>query len=130
MKSTAQAEAMARDLKDQLEFRGFSVAESKDAEGWPKLTLNTDEASIRFESVDAVSKDIFQNDLKAFTPHVAEFASRDDAMDSAKASKIVLELTKIGTKLVVKTHATVLATAEDADGEEIIYQVTWPTKSR
>ena len=41
-KSTAKAEAILRDLKDKLEFRGFVVSESKDAQGWPKLNLNGD----------------------------------------------------------------------------------------
>lgn len=130
MKSTAQAEAMARDLKDQLEFRGFTVAESKDAEGWPKLTLNTNEASIRIESFDAVSKDIFGNDLVAFTPHRTFFASRDDAMDSLKAAKIMLELAKVGTRIVVQTDDDDLADAEAADGEELEFEIKWPTKSR
>ena len=129
MKSTAKAEAMARDLKERLEFRGFAVAESKDAQGWPKLTLDTDEASLRIEAVDAVSKDIFGNDLVAFAPHKIDFASRDDAMDSLKASKILLEVIKMGIeKTVVKTHATVLATAEAAAGDELGFDVTWPTK--
>ena len=129
MKSTAKAEAIARDLKEKLEFRGFSIAESKDANGWPKLTLNTNEASIRFEAEDAVSKDVFGNDLVAFAPHKVEFASRDDAMSSLIVSKILIELIKIGTnKTVVKTHATVLATAEAAAGDELVFDVQWPGK--
>lgn len=129
MKSTAKAEAIARDLKEKLEFRGFSIAESKDANGWPKLTLNTDEASIRFEAEDAVSKDVFGNDLVAFAPHKVEFASRNDAMSTLIVSKIMTELIKIGTnKAVVKTHATVLATAEAAAGDEIAFDIQWPGK--
>lgn len=129
MKSTAKAEAILRDLKDRLELRGFTVTESKDSEGWPKLTLNTNEASIRVEADDAVSKDVFGNDLKAFAPHRLDFASRDDAMDTAKATKITIETAKCGVnKTVVKTHATDLATAEAAAGEEITFDTTWPTK--
>ena len=129
-KSTAQAEAQLRDLKDRLELRGFSVAESKDSNGWPKLTLNTDEASIRMEAADAVSKDVFGNDLKAFTPHYIDFASRDDASNATvKRAEIMTELAKTGIeKVIVKTHADTLATAEAATGDEVRFDVRWPTK--
>lgn len=128
-KSTAKAEALARDLKERLEFRDFTVAESKDANGWPKLTLNTDEASLRIEAADAVSKDVFGNDLKAFAPHSIDFASRDDAMTTLKASKILLEVIKMGIEdTIVKTHATSLSSAEAAAGDELSFDVTWPTK--
>ena len=129
MKSTAKAEALMRDLKERLEFRGFTVSESKDAQGWPKLTLNTDEASIRIESDDAVSKDVFGNDLVAFAPHTLEMASRDDAVGVLVAAKILTEVIKIGAnKNVIKTHATVLATAEAAAGDAIQFDVMWPGK--
>lgn len=128
-KSTAKAEALSRDLKERLEFRGFTVAESKDSEGWPKLTINTDEASLRIESVDAVSKDVFGNDLKAFAPHSIDFASRNDAMDTLKASQILLEVIKMGIEnTIVKTHATDLATAEAAAGTKLNFETIWPTK--
>ena len=129
MKSTAKAEALLRDLKDRLEFRGFEVAESKDAQGWPKLTLNTNEASIRMEVADAVSKDVFGNDLKAFAPHAIEVASRADAIDVVAHSKILLEVVKMGTeKTIIKTDASDLAAAEATAGEAIGFDVTWPTK--
>lgn len=120
-KSTAVSEAKARELKDQLEFKGFSVAESKTAEGYAKLTLDTDEASIVVEQEDAVSKDVFGNDLLAFTPHKLIFASRDDAMTTLKVSQIMTELAKHGIKIVVKTDAADLATAEAADGDVVHY---------
>lgn len=129
-KSTAKAESLLRDLKDRLELRGYSVAESKDGNGWPKLTLNTNEASIRMEAADAVSKDIFGNSLQAFAPHFMDFASRDDAASIAlKRAEIMAEVVKTGIeKVVFKTHATVLATAEAAAGDEIVFDVRWPTK--
>lgn len=128
-KSTAKAEALSRDLKERLEQRGFAVAESRDANGWPKLTLNTDEASLRIESADAVSKDVFGNDLKAFAPHFIDFASRNDAMTTLKSSQILLEVVKMGIdKTIVKTHATVLATAEAAAGDALVFDIRWPTK--
>jgi len=128
-KSTAKAESMARDLKDRLEFRGFSVAESKDSEGFPKLTLNTDESSISITDTDAVSKDVFGNDLRSFAPHRVEWASRENAIGLANGAEILTEVIKMGIeKLVVKTDATSLSTAEGTTGTEIIFDVRWPTK--
>jgi hypothetical protein len=129
-KSTAKAESLLRDLKDRLELRGFAIAESKDSEGWPKLTLNTDEASIRMEAVDMVSKDVFGNDNVAFAPHFIDFASRDNmATATVSRAEIMIELAKTGIdKTIVKTHATVLATAEAAVGDAIVADVRWPTK--
>lgn len=127
-KSTAVSEAKIRELKDQLQFRGFSVDESKTAEGYAKISLNTDEASITVEQIDAVSKDVFGNDLKAFTPHNLIFASRDDAMDSSKVIKIMAELGKHGMKIVVKTDAADLAAAEATDGEVVEYSERWKSK--
>lgn len=129
MKSLAKADALARGLKERLQFRGYTVAESRDANGWPKLTLNTDEASLKIVAADAVSKDVFGNDLVAFAPHRIEFASRDDAMTTLKAAQIQTEIVKCGIeKQVVKTHATVLATAEAAAGDAINFDLQWPTK--
>ena len=128
MKSVAKAEAQLRDLKERLEFRGFTVAESKITGGWPKLTLNTDEASIWIEAQDAVSKDVFGSDLVAFTPHKLFFASRNDAMSTLVVAKILAEIGKLGFKVNVKTHATVLATAEAAAGDDIEFDVLWPSK--
>lgn len=129
-KSTAKAEAMLRDLKDRLEFRGFVVAESKDVDGWPKLVINTDEASIRMEAAGAVSPDIFGNlNLIAFTPHFIDFAARLDGVDVLKTSKIMMELVKMGVdRIIVKTHASVLASAEAVAGDEVIYDVRFPLK--
>lgn len=128
-KSIAKADALARGLKERLQFRGLSVSESRDGQGNPKLTLNTDEASLKIVPADAVSKDIFGNDLVAFAPHRIEFASRNNAMDSLKVSQIQLEVVKMGVeKMVVKTHATSLASAEAAAGTDLIFDVTAPTK--
>jgi len=127
-KSTAVSEAQARELKDKLERRGFAVTESKTAGGYPKLSLNTDEASITIEQEDAVSKDVFGNDLLAFTPHKLTFASRADAVDAIAAAKISVEIFKVGMKTIVKTHATDLAAAEATAGEAIEYSDRWKTK--
>lgn len=128
-KSIAKADALARGLKERLQYRGYSVSESRDANGWPKLTLNTNEASLKIVAADAVSKDVFGNDLVAFAPHRIEFASRDDAMSTLKVSQIQTEVVKCGIeKMVVKTHATSLATAEAAAGSDVNFELQWPTK--
>lgn len=125
-KSTAKAEAVARDLKDRLEQRGFTVQESK-AGDWPRLVIDTDQASIEIEAADAVSKDVFGNNLKAFAPHEARLASVD-AQSKADLAKIQQELAKCAIdKVVLKTGAN-LAAAEAATGEEIQWDVRWPTK--
>lgn len=126
MKSTAKAEASARDLKEMLELRGFAVAESKDANGWPKLTIGTD-ASIRIESYDAVSKDVFGNDLKAFAPHMVELAAID-AMSKQDYAKVLTEVVKYAFEKKIVKSGVDLATAEASAGEELIYDVRWPTK--
>ena len=130
MKSLAKADSLQRDLKERLEFRGFAVSESRDAAGWLKLTLDTDEASIRIESEDNISKDIFGNDLVSFAPHSLDFSSRDDAMSSAKVAKILIEVYKMGvSKTNIRTHATVLATAEAAAPSEVLeFDILWPSK--
>jgi hypothetical protein len=129
MKSVAKAEAWMRDLKEKLEFRGFTVVESKDSNGWPKLTLDTDEASLKIVAEDAVSKDAFGNDLIAATPHKIYFASRDDAMTTLKVSKIQSEVIKLGINImIVQTHATVLATAEAAAGTEVVFDIQYSMK--
>lgn len=124
-KSTAVSEAKARELKDQLEFRGFEVSESKTAEGFAKLTLNTDEASIVIEQQNAVSKDVFGNDLLAYTPHQLILASRADAVDIIKAAKIMTEVAKHGIAIVVKTDAADLAAAEATEGEIVHYNIRY-----
>jgi tRNA U34 5-carboxymethylaminomethyl modifying enzyme MnmG/GidA len=126
-KSTAKAEAVSRDLKDRLESRGFTVAESKTATGWPRLDIDTDQASIEIEAADAVSKDIFGNDNKAFAPHEARLASVT-AQSKADLTKIELELAKVGIDKTILKEGANLAAAEATAGEEIIWDVRWPTK--
>lgn len=125
-KSTAVSEAKIRELKDQLQFRGFSVVESKTAEGYAKITLNTDEASITVEQTDAISKDVFGNDLKAFTPHLMTIAVTD-AQSAADVSKIVIEAGKHGMKVILKEGADIAA-SEAAAGEEIQFSTRWKNK--
>ena len=126
-KSTAKAEAVLRDMKDRLEQRGFSVSESKDAEGYPKLTIGS-EASISMVQADMVSKDIFGNDLKAFAPHEAELSSAD-GQSKSDYSKILHELVKTGIeKIYIKEGADLAAAEAAAASDCIVFDVRFPTK--
>lgn len=93
MDSFAKAEAIIRDLKDELALRlaGSSTIDTvrltKDADGWPCLILSdggTETAGanvigIRVKADDAVSKDIFGNSIKALAPHTMDIAYELDA---------------------------------------------------
>lgn len=125
MKSVAKAEAWMRDLKEKLEFRGFSPVESKDTNGWPELTIGTD-AYIKIYAIDAVSKDVFGNDLIAFTPHEIELAAID-AIALASLSKIQIEIAKLGIKELFKSGAD-LAAAKAATATAIEPDVKNPKK--
>ena len=126
-KSTAKAESLIRALKDRLELRGFSTSESKDAEGYPKLTIGSD-ASIKIVQADMVSKDVLGLDLKAFAPHEAELSSID-GMAKADYSKVMLEVTKMGVDKLAIKEGVDLATAEAASpSAEIIFDIRFPGK--
>lgn len=126
MKSTAKAYAWARDLKTKLELRGLTVVESRDGNAWPELTINTDQAYIQIEAVNAISKDIFGNDLIAFTPHLLDFAY-DNGIAADVLAKIYAEIVKLGIKFQVATDAT-LAAAKAATPSVIEADMQWPTK--
>jgi hypothetical protein len=111
MLSTAKSESVARDLKEKLEKRGFSVVESAISKG-RKLAIGSS-MSIRIQAQDAVSKDIFGNALDAFTPHDVKFAIENDAATHTEVAKVMIELAKIGFDLKIGEAAT-LAGAEAA----------------
>jgi hypothetical protein len=127
MLSTAKAQSVARDLKETLEKRGFSVVESAEAKG-KKLTIDTDKMSIRIEAKDGVAKDVFGNSNDAFTPHECKLAI-DDAATSTEVAKVMLDLGKFGFGLKIGEGATLGAaeTAADAADEER-HNVHWPSK--
>jgi hypothetical protein len=128
MLSKAKAEASARSLKESLEKRGFSVVESNLPKG-KKLTINTDQASIRIEAQDAVSKDIFGNDLDAFTPHDAKLAINNATASHSDIAKIMIDLAKIGFDLKIADDATLGAAETAADSAEANRNnIMWPTK--
>jgi len=127
MLSTAKAEQVARDLKESLERRGFSVVESALAKG-RKLAIDSD-MSIRIEAQDAVSKDIFGNDLDAFTPHDVKFAIDNAVATHSEVAKVMIELNKHGFALKIGEDTSLAAAetaADSADAEQ--YNSMWPTK--
>lgn len=127
MLSTAKSEAIARDLKEKLETRGFTVVESAIAKG-RKLEIDSD-MSVQIEAKDAVSKDIFGNDLDAFTPHTCKFAIDNVVATHTDVAKVMMELGKIGLALKIGEGATLGAAETAADAaEELAHNTQWPTK--
>lgn len=127
MLSTAKSEAVARDLKEKLEKRGFTVVESALAKG-RKLAIDAD-MSIRIEAQDAVSKDIFGNSLDAFTPHDVKFAVDNAVATHTDVAKVMIELGKIGFAIKIGEDATLGDAETAADSAEAeAHNVQWPTK--
>ena len=123
---TKKADALFRDLKDRLEIRGYAVVESRDSEGFPKFVIDVDQLSITIDAADMVSKDIFGNSLKAYSPHEIAI-SYVDGYAIADYSKILLETFKMGVdKVTIKSGAD-LATAEAAAGEVFYSDFRFPT---
>lgn len=152
MKSTAQAQAQARELADKLakRFKGSAtintVRQATDANGWPMLICSAagNEAAgqpvvaLRITNVDAVSKDIFGNATSAYAPHTLEVAYELQASDNPTPVDkdlitILFEATKTGIKMQVKeianatavTEASMNAKAADLELDELY----WPLKS-
>jgi hypothetical protein len=129
MLSTAKSEAVARDLKESLEKRGLAVVESNLAKG-KKLSIESDKITIRIEAKDAVSKDIFGNDLDAFTPHEVKLAI-DNASGAthSEVAKVMIDLAKYGFGLKIGEGADIAAAEAAADAaEEEAHNLHWPTK--
>ena len=151
MKSTAKAQAQARETKEKLErrFKGSAtidtVRQANDAQGWPLLICSdaANEAAgqpviaIRIKAQDAVSKDVFGNDLVAFAPHTIEVAYELDATEAEPSrldlAKVMQEVSKIGMKIDIKEIAdgtAVSAASMDAAAVALSLEVEtqWPTK--
>lgn len=148
MKSTAQAQAQARELADKIAKRvsGRTIRQAVDANGWPMLFISTggNEAAgqpvtaIRISAVDAVSKDIFGNATSAYAPHNLEFAYELTAADNpiptdANLLAYFFEATKTGIKIQVKELANGTAvTAANMDAAAVAIELDelyWPLKS-
>lgn len=147
MKSTAKAQAQARELKQKLELRlkGSAsidqVRQANDAQGWPMLFCSNGGAeaagdaviAIRIKAQDAVSKDVFGNDLVAFAPHTIELAYEEDIPSRVDIIKVMAEVQKIGMKLAVKEIAAATAVTEAsmdaaAVAASLEFETQWPTK--
>lgn len=152
IKNLAKAEALIRQLAEDLTIRTAGAAagrvdrvrEAKDSEGYPFLVLsdNGNEAAgqpvifIRIKQIDAVSKDIFGNDLKAYAPHVCELAYELDTTEAEPSrldiAMVMFELAKLGVKIEVKEIAdgtAVTAASVDADAASLeLDWLRWPTK--
>ena len=128
MLSTAKSEAVARDLKDALEKRGFSVEESAISKG-RKLSIDSDKMTIRIQAQDAVSKDVFGNDLDAFTPHDVKFAITSDQASHSEVAKVMMDLGKIGFALKIGEDVAAGDPEAAADAaEESRHLAQWPTR--
>jgi hypothetical protein len=153
IKNIAKAESLLRTLAEELKIRtagsaaGFvdTVREARDTEGYPFIVLsdNGNEAAgqpvlfIRIKQIDAISKDIFGNDLKAYAPHVCELAYELDSGNQAfvrrlDLAKVMFELVKLGVKIKVKEIANGTAvTAANVDAASTALELDWlrwPTK--
>lgn len=127
MLSKSKSTAVARDLKEVLQKRGFSVVESDTAKG-KKLVIDSC-ISIRIEAKDAVSKDIFGNAVDAFTPHEVKLAVDNAVATATKVAKVMMDLAKQGFGLKIGEAATLAAaeTAADSAAEER-HNIMFPTK--
>lgn len=151
MKSTAKAEALVRGIADNLRIRLAgsasidTVREARDSQGWPMLFLSDggNEAAgqaviaLRIKAVDAVSKDVFGNDLVAFAPHALDLAYELAAANNPIPTdvdilKAEFEAIKTGVKLQLKELANGTAvTAANMDAATAAVELEdlyWPTK--
>lgn len=151
MKSLAKADALLRDVADKLKVRYAgsatidTVRAARDAQGWPMLFLSDagNEAAgqaviaLRIRANDAVSKDVFGNDLVAFAPHILEVAYELAAANNpipTDADILIAEYEaiKTGVRIQLKelangtavTAANMDAAAPAADLDDLY----WPTK--
>ena len=129
MLSTAKSEATARDLKEVLEKRGFTVVETALAKG-RKLSIDSDKMTIRIEAQDAVSKDIFGNDNDAFTPHDVKFAiDSTGGATHTQVARVMIDLSKYGFDLKIGEGADIATAETNADAAEADrHNLAWPTR--
>ena len=153
MKSLSKAQATMRDLKERLEKRvkGASagsvdtVKATQDSQGWPMLVLSdngTETAgnpviALRLKAVNAVSKDVFGNDLVAFGPHEMEVAYELDATEGEPSRrdliKVMAEVGKLGHRVLVKeiadaTAVTAASMDATAPADSLEYDTQWPAQ--
>lgn len=151
MKSIAKADALLRDVADKLSkrFAGSAtidtVRQAKDSASWPMLFLSdggTETAgaaviALRIKGLDAVSKDVFGNDLFSFAPHALEIAYELTAANNPIPVDVDLliaefEAIKTGVKIQLKEIANGTAvTAANMDAATVAVELDdlyWPNK--
>lgn len=151
MKSLAKADALLRDVADKLKVRYAgsatidTVRAARDAAGWPMLflsdagveTAGAAVIALRIKAVDAVSKDVFGNDLVAFAPHKLEVAYELTAANNPIPTDVDLliaefEAIKTGVAIQLKELANGTAvTAANMDAAAVAIELDelyWPTK--
>jgi hypothetical protein len=146
IKNLAKADALIRKLAEDLKLRTAgagagrvnTVREARDAQSAPLLVLSRDgnEAAgqpviqIRIKQIDAVSKDVFGNDLLAFAPHLAEIAYQTAEPSALDLMVATFELSKLGVRTQIKELAGAVtpANADAAAASEDLDWIHWPTK--
>lgn len=143
---------MIRDLSEDLQLRITGAAagrvdtvrEARDSAGNPYIVLSDagNEAAgqpvilVRMKQIDAVSKDIFGNDLKAYAPHTCEVAYELDGTEAEPSrldlQLVMFELAKRGIKIEIKqvadaTAVTPTSVDATATAQELDW-LRWPTK--
>lgn len=159
MASNAKAIALLRDLSDKLSKRlaysgvslnsvrsGFSAPDAA-GEVWPYLAIseNGNEAEgqpcviIDVRNIDAVSKDIFGNDIDSYAPHImtigyelSGIAGTNPIPNHADLEVIKWEAIKMGVQeaLVELAHGTAATDASVIAATPIVTidDLYWPTK--
>ncbi len=130
IKSLGVTDAMGRTVKERLEMRGFEIAESRDAEGYVKLS--SAKFSVAFKQIEQPSKDVLGLDHMAFTPHILRLSVVDGNDTSAditvvESAKLYMELIKLGMKVSVSEGISISA-AETATPVDLEFDVLWPGK--
>lgn len=147
IKSYAVPNALLRDLADKLKLRlpTATVRPANDANGYPMLFVSAagNEAAgqsvvgLRISQIDAVSKDVFDNAMNAYTPHVFELAYELTASDNPVAPDALLvsceyEAFKCGVKMQIKEIANGTAVTEASMNAAAVLveleDIQWPTK--
>jgi hypothetical protein len=152
IKSLAKAEALSRSIAENLQKRyaGSStidtVRQARDANGWPMIfcsdggveSASNPVIAIRIMNVDAVSKDVFGNDLNAYAPHTLEVAYELTAANNPIPTdtdilKAEFESILKGVRLLLKelTNGTAVTAAnmDAASAAADLEDLYWPNKS-
>ena len=114
-----KAQAHARELKQRLalSYKGTTIAETQDADGFPTLTLTNGAAtSVIKIYMDGNAGRVNGLNLpqQVFSPHICE-VNLDDGTTTAEIemnSRVIAAVAKLGMKVIIKnaagtvTHAT------------------------